>query len=81
MFFLLPESVEKIDRIPVALSCSYSQFERIKSILLERDLKDLKEEFSDAVVLEGELPEREFEECRREILDQSNGTVELLKMD
>ncbi len=75
------ESVEKIERISVALSCSYSLFEGIKSILLQRDIVDLKEDFSDAVVLEGELPEREFEECRREIQDQSHGSVELLKMD
>jgi uncharacterized YigZ family protein len=77
----LAESVERIERIPVALSCTYSQFERIRSVLLERDLKDLKEEFSDAVVLEGDLPLREFEDCYREILDMSSGAVELIKMD
>lgn len=77
----LAESVERVERIPVGLSCSYSQFERIRSVLLERDLKDLKEEFSDAVVLEGDLPLREYDPCSREILDLSNGTVELIRMD
>ena len=77
----LSETIEKIDRCSVALSCSYSQYEGIKSVFMQRDLVELKEEFSDAVVLEGLLPCRELEECRREIMDLSNGSVELLEMD
>ncbi|MDA3957430.1 YigZ family protein [Oceanispirochaeta sp.] len=74
----LVETREKMEYSRVALVCSYSQFEGIKSILEQAAIQDLQEEFTDLVHLKGEVPDKYREACQKEIQDYSSGQVNLI---
>ena len=73
----LVDSVEKIEYSEYSLSCSYAQYEGVKTILLENEVLDCAENFSEDVKISGKVPQRNIEDCRRAVKDFSQGSVEI----
>ncbi|QEN09063.1 YigZ family protein [Oceanispirochaeta crateris] len=72
---------EKLNYSNVSLLCSYGQFESIKAILLDVEAKDIREEFSENVVMMCLVPEKNVDNCRDLIQEYSSGRVDLVVQD
>ncbi|MBF9015222.1 MULTISPECIES: YigZ family protein [unclassified Oceanispirochaeta] len=73
----LVNSVEKIEYSKYSLSCSYAQYEGVKAILLENKALDCVEDFSEGVTISGKVPRRNIEDCRRDVKNFSQGSIEI----
>jgi len=70
-------AIEKVDYTEFSLSCSYSLYEGIKSILQKCEVIDLLDDFSESVELTGRIPSDRIQSCTEEIREISNGRVML----
>lgn len=73
----LTEPIEKIEYTDFCLSCSYSQFEGIKSLINQYDSLDCIENFSENVEISGRIPLQSLEKFRLDVKDLTQGTVEI----
>ena len=75
------EAIEKIETIEFSLLCSYSQYEGLKDLLIQNEVLDCLEKFSENIAITGRVPRRNLENCRRSVKDYSHGSVEIISME
>ena len=71
------EFEELIEKSTFSLSCDYQQYQIIKKIFESFTIYEVSEDFAEAISIQGQIAQKDFDSLKSRIFDTTNGKVKV----